>query len=763
MPRPRDAGLNYLHPEPAPAARTAKAAGSWKDIRRALLVALACLALQNIPVAYRPLLQTEQIPTSMAHLQWGLILAVAMLAPPLYLRTAFVAAYLGWATQMVVRFTDPLAGLRFVLSMLPLYIVMYGWTVLCVRWMGWPRPPGRQFFRQRDILPFCGVALTLYPLGWTLGYALSAWLLTAFSPANILDFSLQTLFARYFGVLAVTLPVVLLVTGRHEPAAVAHRVLWWEWLVLAVCSAVSVVLLFFAPGADLAYRVLDQRYLAMALIVWAALRLPWRWCVPLMTVLNAVLILAVAAYTQHQPTGAPLRLFQFAFELGVMQQVTVLVLLIARNQQRALQQLAADSRRDGLSGVPNINALRHDLLGRHAPVREIGCLSIEHVDNLTAAFGLRAQEALTAAVYNHLRPHADVYTLGLGRFALVPREQAVGWLDLLEGLERFEFRYAGTQVRMEPHLGVCAITSEGGGGEALETALHGAYQAMRRARDGGETLPVFATTDADYSSSRQAFQTHSLALSLLRQNAVELHIQPIRRIGQQQSEMAEVLCRLRGPEGLLMPADYMAELEASRGVVELDRAVVENVLEWMRQHSDHGGYRRLTINLTGRSLVSEHFRNWLLYRLDGFPGAAQRLCFEVTERAIEGGISRATPLLEALHQRGCMIALDDFGTGMQSFDRLQQLPIQLVKIDGAFIRNIVTNIRDRELVRAMVTIANAYQAETVAEYVEDAEILRLLRSMGVNWAQGYFIGKPHPLIQPAATAAEPWPYPEPIA
>jgi EAL domain-containing protein (putative c-di-GMP-specific phosphodiesterase class I) len=173
----------------------------------------------------------------------------------------------------------------------------------------------------------------------------------------------------------------------------------------------------------------------------------------------------------------------------------------------------------------------------------------------------------------------------------------------------------------------------------------------------------------------------------------------------------------------------------------------------MREHADHLPYRRLTVNLTGRSLVSEHFRNWLLYQLDIVPGCAGRLCFEITERAITGGLGQVRPLLDGLSQRGCLIALDDFGTGMQSFERLQQLPIDLVKIDGTFVRNVVHNPRDRDLVMAMVTIARAYQAQTIAEYVEDAQILAVLEELGVDWIQGYHVGYPEPLAALPATVA----------
>ncbi|MET0288039.1 MAG: EAL domain-containing protein [Pseudoxanthomonas sp.] len=713
---------------------------------------LACLVLPFVDVATGPVQPPTHTHTSLAHLQWGLVLAVAMLAQsPVYLRVTFTACFVGWAVRMLWGTPD---GSEIALSqvgaMLPSYLLMYGWTVACVRMMGWPRPPRRHHFRQRDVPGFVMVALLLYPLGWALSFAATSGL-TWMDAGEIYERAIHLCFSRYFGVLLVTLPMVLLVTGLHEPAATPSRLPSIEWAVIGAYVLIFIGLVSLQQQhQDLSTRVLDQRFMVAAVMVWMSLRLSWRWCVPLIALASALLVACIAQSSANDPAFLHQRLFQYAVELLIIQQICVLMLLISSNRRRVLRRAAEAAHLDGLTGVPNITALRRDLTKRADAPNEIGFLSIEHVENMMAAFGLPAQEALTAALHAHLKQFVDAYTMGMGRFALVPRERRpVSWNEVLQTLEEFEFRYADTRVRMEPHLGVAHLA--GNCDKAVDEALHAAFRAKRAARQRAETLPVFADTLENSDAVRLAFETHSLALSLLRKNAVELHVQPIRRIGQAQADMGEVLCRLRGPDGLLMPADYMDELEASRGVVELDRAVVENVLAWMQAHPDNGGYQRLAINLTGRSMVSEHFRNWLLHRLDMFPGAPQRLCFEITERAIEGGIVRATPLLQALHQRGCKIALDDFGTGMQSFDRLQQLPIDLVKIDGAFVRNIVSNVRDRELVRAMVTIANAYQAETVAEYVENEEILRLLRSLGVNWAQGYHISRPQPL--PVSTGA----------
>ncbi|UNK57264.1 EAL domain-containing protein [Pseudoxanthomonas daejeonensis] len=717
-----------------------------RNTRDAILIAALCFGLPLLAIPYWPGFGTGAT-ASLAHLQWGVLLALAMLSPhKLYFRIGYLSLFLAWCVRLLLR-EDDSGTWELLLRSLPLYAAMYGWTVLCAHWMGWPRPPGKNRIRQRDIVPYGAIALVLYPLGWALGHALVNGLFSEVAPPNLLDQTLQVGFARFFGVLCLTLPIVLFFTGRNEPAPMPSRMFWWEWVLLGGYSMLLTALLWALPGSSQhpLGGLLDQRFMLAALMVWAVLRLPWRWSAPLIAAVTLLLVYLVGAGTRVGLRSDALHLLQIGFEMSVLQQLMVLTQVIARDNRRAIARLAEESRRDGLSGVPNINALRHDLTHGGQPPAEIGCLGIEHLDNLMAGYGLPAQEALTASIHDFLQPDVQAYTLGMGRFALVPTRADMSWKALLARIEQFEFNYAEAQVRIEPHLGVCPLRDASA--QSLELALDASYGAMQAARQRGETAPVFATPGlSDPAALRAMLETHSLALSLLRRRKIELHVQPIRRLSATTAQMGEILCRLRSDDGrLLMPRDYMDELDASRGEVELDRAVIETLLTWMRDNSHQLPYPRLTVNLTGRSLVSENFRNWLLYQLDVFPGCAERLCFEITERAITGGLVQVRPLLDGLSQRGCLIALDDFGTGMQSFERLQQLPIDLVKIDGTFVRNVASNPRDRDLVRAMVTIARAYQAETIAEYVEDAAILAVLEELQVDWIQGYHIGRPQPL------------------
>ncbi|MET0288038.1 MAG: EAL domain-containing protein [Pseudoxanthomonas sp.] len=716
--------------------------------------------LQNLDLLARGLFALTKFPTFLSYLHWGLILALAMLRPP-YLRFGwfYLAVTLTAAARAALLIDFPLwsPGMAHYVAVIALhYALMYPWTVWCARMAGWPRPRREHRMKQRDVL-LLGVVSILYPLGWTISYVGLNRTLMPYPMEAVLDMAITFFFSRYCAALAVTAPVLLLAMRRHAQARSLRTVRPWEWALVLAYLAVGFSLGWSHYGLhhDLAEAVLVQRYTALALLIWSAMRLPWGIAVWLSSVVMLCMVGAAGSDVLDAPGGDGRALLRTLFELGLMQQVSMALLISSHAQQRLVQRLIEQTRRDPISGVPNLEALRHDLRRREDQRAHIACLSVEHVEGLIAAFGLPAKEALAAALHRHLEDKVAVYTLGMDRFALLRLGPAPLWREVLRSLESFEFEYAGMRVHLEPHLGAADV--KGHDDAALDGALQAAWHALSQARERAETLPVIADSMVDNAAERRRWDTYSLTLSLLRQNAIELHLQPIRplrqpRSGAVASEMAEVLCRLRGPEELLLPGVYLAELETARGLVELDVAVLSALLAWMRTQPDNAGYQRLAVNLTGPSLASEPFRRWLLHELDAFPGVAQRLCIEVTEHAVADGIHHAKPLLDGLHARGCLIALDDFGTGMQGFHRLQQLPIDLIKIDGAFIKGIVACPRDRELVRAMVSIARAFGAQTVAEYVEDAQILALLDELGVDWGQGFHLGRPSPLPVPVALA-----------
>jgi EAL domain-containing protein (putative c-di-GMP-specific phosphodiesterase class I) len=241
------------------------------------------------------------------------------------------------------------------------------------------------------------------------------------------------------------------------------------------------------------------------------------------------------------------------------------------------------------------------------------------------------------------------------------------------------------------------------------------------------------------------------ALQCVHAGRIELHLQPIVRIdggAALSGFQGEVLCRLRTAQGrLLMPAEFIPDLEESGHVADLDIAVVECLFDWLKAHRDAmPGIARLGINLSGRSLASASFRARFADLLRCSPLNHRALCFELTETAVIASQDSALKLFQELRAHGCRLALDDFGSGVQNFERLKQVPVDSLKIDGQFIRHLDTEPGDLEIVRAAVAVAKAHGLATVAEYVENASQVLQLRALGVQWGQGYHLGRPRPIF-----------------
>jgi len=709
------------------------------------LTAIAFVLLQNLDIVTFPLFGLTHSPLVATHMHWAALLMAAMMLPDrLYLRVGFITVLICGLVRYLLQAPTP--DLRVVSAFALLYLIMYGWTTLCARWMGWPRPLDRRELHLGDLIPYALVAMLLYPMGWAVLHIIMNGLLTQRWDAGLWNTGEHAFLVMMFGILSACLPAVLFGTDRDR---LGHSLLNTRDILIIVtygCLLRMLLAWLSSLPAHVPATLLELRFIFALILVGCAIRLHWRPAAMLVG-LTGLLLPTVTDIPQVGTGNDPMRMLRMGLEMGALQLLLALSMLITRDNRLAFQRLIAQSRHDALTGVPNVNALRRDIANRPQLPDAIGCLGVERLDTMMAGLGLAAQENLTTAIHRHLLPDVHAYTLGMGRFALLPSGQHANWQELvLNKLERFDFDYADTQIRIEPHLGICPL--HGHDPAAVDDALHAAYSAMLTAWQRGETVPVPApSTHSPASPVRQTLQTHALALSLVRQHQIELHVQRLRRIdGTLGPDMGEILCRLHAPGNrLMMPTEYMAELEASRSMVELDKEVVTAVLQWMSAHPANAGLSRLAVNLTGRSLVSAHFRHWLLSQLDLFPGVAGRLCFELTEHAIGGDLAQVRPLLEALQQRGSLIALDDFGTGMQGFERLQRLRIDIIKIDGRFVRNVASNPQDRALVRAMTTIAKAYGAQTVAEHVEDENTLQQLRKLGVGWVQGFYIDHPKSL------------------
>ncbi len=207
----------------------------------------------------------------------------------------------------------------------------------------------------------------------------------------------------------------------------------------------------------------------------------------------------------------------------------------------------------------------------------------------------------------------------------------------------------------------------------------------------------------------------------------------------------EVLVRLLGDDDRhIVPADFLSSAERYQLMEDLDRWVVANTLELIGRNAAglKASGARFAVNLSGQSLGSEPFLAFVQQQIERNRVPPETLCFEITETVAVANLQRAQTFMQTLRRTGCHFSLDDFGTGLSSFAYLKLFPVDTLKIDGSFIRDLSTNVVSQSVVAAIAEVARVMRLETVAEFVENQATLNLIGKLGITWAQGYFLGEP---------------------
>ena len=220
-------------------------------------------------------------------------------------------------------------------------------------------------------------------------------------------------------------------------------------------------------------------------------------------------------------------------------------------------------------------------------------------------------------------------------------------------------------------------------------------------------------------------------------------IYPLGSVGEGYSHY-EILLSVKDDNGRPVSNEqFIQAAEIYNRIIDIDRWVVEHAMGWLESLLSSGKKMPvISINLSGRSLNNKSFMDDMDAMIRKTPVPARHFCFEVTETAAIGNLGQATHFIKKIKALGCQFSLDDFGTGMSSYSYLKALPVDFLKIDGSFVKNIITDLNDQAVVKSINEIGHAMGKKTVAEYVENDEILQLLREMGVDYAQGYTIEKP---------------------
>lgn len=283
--------------------------------------------------------------------------------------------------------------------------------------------------------------------------------------------------------------------------------------------------------------------------------------------------------------------------------------------------------------------------------------------------------------------------------------------------------------------------------EGSSVALRQADIACYAAKDlGRNRIHVFQANDEELSRRHNEMQWAARISEALATNRFRLYAQEIRPLGKDKSAHLEILLRMIDESGQeIPPGAFIPAAERYSLMGKIDRWVIEHTLEALDASDYRKGEVQLAINLSALSLMDSKLVEMLRQQMQKWRISPEALCFEVTETAAISHLATAVQLIQEIKSLGCMFALDDFGSGMSSFAYLKNLPVDYLKIDGAFVRDIVTDPIDRAFVEAIDRIGKVMGKETIAEFVENRDIMNILGEIGVDYAQGYGVSRPMPL------------------
>lgn len=433
------------------------------------------------------------------------------------------------------------------------------------------------------------------------------------------------------------------------------------------------------------------------------------------------------------------------------------------SQARELaDEIAHQASHDELTGLINRREIERRLVQAiHAVHRGAGPHALCFVDldqfkvlNDTCghAAGDHFLREFSATLDRQLRDGDWVGRLGGDEFAIFL--QGAGLDDAERAAQRLHailgestFHWGGRRFPLGCSIGVAEINVDAVDTDSL---LRAADTACYLAKEEGRNR-VRCYRDADRAIARRRNELEWVAQTQLAiaEDRLLLYAQRIQSLRGENRLQYEILVRLAGEEGQVVPPGFfLPAMERYGQAPALDRHVLASVLAQIGGQHDHLADLDLChINLSAQSIADPAFREHACEMLDAQPALARRICFEITETAVIANLADARVFIDQMRARGCRIALDDFGSGLSSFGYLKSLPVDILKIDGAFVRDLDKDDVDLALVRSMVQVGRALGKTTIAEWVETEAAMARLAEVGVDYVQGYALHAPCPLAE----------------
>lgn len=434
--------------------------------------------------------------------------------------------------------------------------------------------------------------------------------------------------------------------------------------------------------------------------------------------------------------------------------------------QHLSAKLSHQSRHDILTGLANRHAFELRLGAALESARDEGrthllCfLDIDHFHHINETCGTTAGDELLrqlGSLLSHQRRSGDMTArLGSDQFGLLLEDcsledgqTVIGRLH--QELKQFMFHWEEHSYELSVSIGVLPVNSESESVPALFSAVE---TACNVAKDQGRNrIHTGNSSDALLTRRLNEAQWIRRINRALEEDRFILYYQTIAPLNPMESEGEhyEILVRMRSENGeIIAPGEFLPAAENYHLAPRIDRWVVSHTLDWLQRHPQQIRDLALcSINLSGLSLSDERLLKDIRELVETSSVPASKLCFEVTETAAITNLDAAIYFMQSLKPIGVRFSLDDFGTGLSSFAYLRTLPVDFLKIDGLFVKQIDRNIIDWTMVKSINDMGQIMGKQTIAEFVENEDIFNQLHEIGTNFAQGYLLGKPLPLEEKA--------------
>ena len=428
-----------------------------------------------------------------------------------------------------------------------------------------------------------------------------------------------------------------------------------------------------------------------------------------------------------------------------------------RIMEARLQYLVAH---DELTGLSNRSGLEKTLdlaILRCNNFKQTGALLDLDLDQFKVINDIEGHECgdsllveMAGLIRSELDREAFIARVGSNLFQIflskVTEKEAIDIAERLRvAVEDFEFVTDQNSYNISASVGVALLTPK----ESIKRPselMSKAHQACYMAKNlGRNRVCTFSKDDLKVRALREDARWVPLLRKALVEDRFKLVFQPVVRASDGRLSHYETLLRMVSEEGsLLSPNQFIPVAERMGLIHQIDLWVVTHAIDYIANLPSQHGEVNFTINLSSHALQGDYLLPALKKKLEMTWVAPSRITFEITETAAVANVEKTRQMVSRIRALGCRFALDDFGAGFSTFNYVKNFPVDYLKIDGQFITNIVADHADQVLVRSMIEVAHSLGKKTIAEYVSNPEILRLLKEFGVDYVQGFLLGKPQP-------------------